>query len=108
MDAEFGHTDVPEWNEFYNAFIARYVPPDHDDQLERMFAKMRQRDTLLNYIEQWQVLESALNFSHVQINTSRKIMGFIEGMKERDNKYRVIQANPATLQVVFSIVHDIR
>ncbi len=34
-------------------------------------------------------------------------MGFIEGMKERDNKYRVIQANPATLQAVFSIVHDI-
>jgi hypothetical protein len=108
MDAEFGHTDVPEWNDFYNAVIARYVPPDHDDRLERMFAKMRQRDTLLNYIEQWQVLESALEFSHVHINTRRKIMGFIEGMKERDDKYRVIQAHPATLQAVFSIVHDIR
>ncbi len=69
MEAEFGHTDIPEWNEFYNTFIACYVPPYHDDLLERMFAKMRQRDTLLNCIEQWQVLESALNFSHVQINT---------------------------------------
>jgi hypothetical protein len=108
MDAEFGSTDVPEWDHFYERVVARYVPPDHDDRLERMFARMKQRDTLLNYIEQWQVLESALTFSHVQINTRRKIMGFIEGMKDRDDKYRVIQANPSSLQTVFDIVHDIR
>jgi hypothetical protein len=108
MDAEFGTTDVPKWREFYCAVIERYVPPDHDDRLERTFSKMRQRDTLLHYVEQWQVLDSALNFSEVHISNRRKVMSFVEGMKDREDKYKVLQEKPSTLKDVYTTVHNIR
>lgn len=108
MDAEFGDQDIPPWKDFSEALIERYVPPDHDDRLERMFKRMKQRDTLLHYIEQWQVLDSALTFSKIHISNRRKVSGFIEGMKDREDKYKVIHVKPATLKEVYSLVHDIR
>jgi hypothetical protein len=108
MDAEFGDQDVPPWKDFSAALIERYVPPDHDDRLERMFSRMKQRDTLLHYIEQWQVLDSALTFSKVHISNRRKVSGFIDGMKDRDDKYKVIHDQPETLKEVYNLVHAIR
>jgi hypothetical protein len=108
MDAEFGTEDVPAWELFYEAVVERYVPKDHDDRLERMFSRMKQRDTLLHYVEQWQVLDSALTFSHVQISNRRKISSFVEGMKEKEDKYKVLHDKPANLKDVYATIQEIR
>ena len=108
MDAEFGTDDTPGWDDFRRALYQRYIPPDHDERLERMFQRMKQRDTLLHYVEEWQVLEAALIFSHVQISKRRKVNCFVEGMKEREERYKVIEKDPHDLQEVFNIVHNIR
>ena len=88
--------------------VERWIPVDHDQRLKLMFQKMRQRDTLLHYVEQWQVLDSALTFSKVHIAGSRKILGFAQGMREQDERFKVIQEKPQTLADVYATVQAIR
>jgi hypothetical protein len=73
-----------------------------------MFQRMKQRDTLLHYVEEWQVLEAALVFSQVHISKRRKVNCFVEGMKEKEERYKVIEKDPQDLKEVFTIVHNIR
>ena len=108
MDAEFGEEDTPPWDTFYNAVVRRFVPPDHDDSMHKRFDRMRQRDTLLHYMEEWQVLSAALTFSKIRIAEPRKVAKFIEGMRDQEDRYKVIYHHPETLSEVFEVVHKIR
>jgi hypothetical protein len=59
-------------------------------------------------VEEWQVLEAALIFSQVHISKRRKVNCFVEGMKEKEERYKVIEKDPQDLKEVFNIVHNIR
>ena len=107
MDATFSEHNPP-WEHFAKAIVERWIPVDHDQRLELAFQRMKQRDTLLHYVEQWQILDSALTFSKVYIADSRKVLGFAQGMREQDERFKVIQEKPQTLAEVYAIVQAIR
>eukprot|EP00961_Rhodomonas_salina_P042225 567418-Rhodomonas_salina.1 len=61
MDGRFPvkvSTIIP-WPELHEAMIDRYLPPDHEIRLQLVFERTVQRTTLLEYVERFQVLDSA-------------------------------------------------
>ena len=108
MDAHFAHDDFPSWDQFSEAMISRWLPPDHDLRLELLFGRMRQRDTLQQYVESWQVLDSALTFSQVHMTDTRKVMQFVTGLRERDEKRYLLDRDPETLADLYQGVVRLR
>jgi hypothetical protein len=108
MDAEFADDDFPTWDRFERAMIDRWLPPDHDVRLNLVFDRMQQRDTLQNYVESWQILDAALKFSGVHIEPIRKVMQFIKGLRDKDEKRYLLEKDPETLADVYRWVVRLR
>eukprot|EP00961_Rhodomonas_salina_P157054 2114247-Rhodomonas_salina.1 len=74
MDGRFPvrvHSTIP-WPDLHSAMIERYLPPDHEIRLQLVFERTVQRTTLLKYVERFQVLDSAVNFSELVITDKNK------------------------------------
>eukprot|EP00961_Rhodomonas_salina_P238584 3224588-Rhodomonas_salina.1 len=74
MDGRFPAkaNSVITWLDLHNAMIDRYLPPDHEIRLQLVFEKTVQRTTLLEYVERFQVLDSAVQFSELVITDKNK------------------------------------
>eukprot|EP00961_Rhodomonas_salina_P113234 1523600-Rhodomonas_salina.1 len=48
------------WLELHTAMIDQYLPPDHEIRLQLVFERTVQCTTLLEYVERFQVLDSAV------------------------------------------------
>jgi hypothetical protein len=108
MDAEFADDDFPSWERFEQAMVELWLPPDHDVRINLVFDRMQQRDTLQNYVESWQILDAALKFSGVHIESIRKVMQFIKGLRDKDEKRYLLEKNPETLADVYRWVVRLR
>ena len=108
MDAEFADDDFPSWDRFEQAMVDRWLPPDHDVRINLVFDRMQQRDTLQNYVESWQILDAALKFSGVHIEPIRKVMQFIKGLRDKDEKRYLLEKDPETLADVYRWVVRLR
>ena len=108
MDAEFADDDFPSWERFEKAMVDRWLPPDHDVRINLVFDRMQQRDTLQNYMESWQILDAALKFSGVHIEPIRKVMQFIKGLRDKDEKRYLLEKDPETLADVYRWVVRLR
>eukprot|EP00961_Rhodomonas_salina_P047644 640102-Rhodomonas_salina.1 len=61
MDGRFPvrvHSTIA-WPDLHSAMMDRYLPPDHEIRLQLVFERTVQQTTLLEYIERFQVLDSA-------------------------------------------------
>ena len=102
MDAKFADDDFPTWDRFERAMMYyRSLPPDHDVRINLVFDLTQQRDTLQNYMETWQILDAALKFSGVHIELIRKVMQFIKGLRDKDEKRYLLEKDPETLADVY-------
>eukprot|EP00961_Rhodomonas_salina_P065761 883507-Rhodomonas_salina.1 len=64
--------DEPDWDVMREVMIERYLPPDHTMRLEIKFQTTVQPTTLLEYVERFQILDSALLFAKMIISDMRK------------------------------------
>eukprot|EP00961_Rhodomonas_salina_P280871 3794363-Rhodomonas_salina.1 len=52
-------TTVIPWPDLHDAMIDQYLPPDHEIRLQLVFERTVQCTTLLEYVERFQILDSA-------------------------------------------------
>eukprot|EP00961_Rhodomonas_salina_P237267 3207015-Rhodomonas_salina.1 len=74
MDARFPvriHTTI-QWSDLHSAMILRYLPPDHEIRLQLVFERTVQCTTLLEYVERFQILDSAVQFAELVITDKNK------------------------------------
>eukprot|EP00961_Rhodomonas_salina_P025488 343774-Rhodomonas_salina.4 len=100
--------DDPGWDELSSAMLVRYLPPDHTIRLQLMFQWMRQRRTLQQYVDQWQVLDTALKFAKHFIEDFLKVMKFVEGLREVDERRYLMDRDPETLEDLYAGVIRLR
>eukprot|EP00961_Rhodomonas_salina_P090692 1220262-Rhodomonas_salina.2 len=96
IDSLYSHS-IPSWDELRVALIKRYLPPDHVIRVELLFGKLQQRSTLMNYVEQFQVMDAALRFSEIEISNTRKVMQFLQGMREMEERQFLLERDPKSL-----------
>eukprot|EP00961_Rhodomonas_salina_P164785 2220427-Rhodomonas_salina.1 len=77
--------------------IERYLPPDHGISLKLVFVRTVQHTTLLEYVERWQVLDSALIFAELVIADIDKVFQFIQGLQKNEDRCFVLELNPENL-----------
>eukprot|EP00961_Rhodomonas_salina_P261888 3539595-Rhodomonas_salina.1 len=77
--------------------IERYLPPDHGICLKLVFVRTVQCTTLLEYVERWQVLDSALIFAELVIADIDKVFQFIQGLQKNEDGHFVLERNPENL-----------
>eukprot|EP00961_Rhodomonas_salina_P021484 288656-Rhodomonas_salina.1 len=74
MDGRFPvriHTTI-QWDDLHAAMILWYLPPDHNIHLQLVFERTVQRTTLLEYVERFQILNSAVQFAELVITDENK------------------------------------
>ena len=107
LDARFPTGD-PSWDRFTSAIIARYLPDDHDIRVELKFERIRQRSTLMDYVEQFQRIDSAMVLAKVQLSDRRKVLQFIKGIKAVDDRRFILEKNPKNLDETYRVVLTLR
>jgi hypothetical protein len=110
MDGTFLGTDgsEPTWKEVRAAMIERYLPVDHRIRLELVFQRTVQRTNLVEYVERFNVLDSALSFAQVRIEDQRKVLQFISGIKRLEERRFILDKSPSTLKEVYAAVVTLR
>lgn len=103
-NSKFQREQNPDWEDFKNALILRYLPPDHELRLEQIYEGIRQRSTLSQYVEAWQDLDSAMLFAQLIFKDSQKVMRFIKGMRDKEEQYKLHHARPRTLEEAYQEV----
>lgn len=106
MDACF--QDPPDWDELKEALINRYMPVDHKIQLELKFESLRESRGLEQYVETFQVADSALRLAEVSISDEKKVLQFVRGLEKEDDRRFILERRPASLKETYQAVVTLR
>eukprot|EP00961_Rhodomonas_salina_P114554 1541309-Rhodomonas_salina.4 len=82
----------PDWSVMREAMIECYLPPDHTMRLKIKFQTTIQCTTLLEFVERFQVLDSALLFAKMIINYMRKVL--VKGMAKVEDLLFILEHLP--------------
>eukprot|EP00961_Rhodomonas_salina_P223763 3025741-Rhodomonas_salina.1 len=81
--------------------IELYLPPDHEISLQLVFERTVQHTTLLKYVERFQVLDSAVNFSELVITDRIKVLQLIKGLQKNEDRHFILELNPEDQNQVY-------
>eukprot|EP00961_Rhodomonas_salina_P106255 1430961-Rhodomonas_salina.1 len=88
--------------------IERYLPPDHEIRLQLVFERTVQHTTLLEYVERFQVLNSAVHFSELVITDRNKVLQFLKGLQKHEDRRFILERNPTDLNQVYNCVNTLQ
>lgn len=108
MDAQYGVGAKPPWEDLQEEMKDRYLPADHDLQLESKFEKIWQQESLVEYVENFQVLVSAMIFAGVIKTEKRLILQFIKGLTQEEDRRFMAAREPQTLKATYKSVTMLR
>eukprot|EP00961_Rhodomonas_salina_P157245 2117046-Rhodomonas_salina.1 len=63
---------VIPWDDLSVAMVILYLPPDHNVRFKLVFERTVQRTTLLEYVERFQILDSAVQFAELVMSDEDK------------------------------------
>lgn len=106
MDACF--QDSPTWEELKEALVNRYMPVDHKIQLELKFESLRENRGLEQYVETFQVADSALLLAEVTISDEKKVLQFVRGLEKEDDRRFILERRPKNLKETYQTVVILR
>eukprot|EP00961_Rhodomonas_salina_P274911 3713868-Rhodomonas_salina.1 len=66
--------------------VMLYLPPDHNVRLQLVFERTVQRTTLLEYVERFQILDSAVQFAELVISDENKVLQFLKGLQKHEDR----------------------
>eukprot|EP00961_Rhodomonas_salina_P075984 1020026-Rhodomonas_salina.1 len=67
LDARFPDVNH-SWTVFTTAIVERYLPTDHDIRVELRFERFSKHTTLMDYVEQFQLVEAAMVLAKVHVS----------------------------------------
>lgn len=108
MDAQYSIGAKPSWEDLQEEMKDRYLPADHELQLESRFERTWQKGTLVEYVEKFQILVSAMKFAGVVKTEQRMILQFVKGMTEKDERRFMVAREPQTLKAMYKSVTMLR
>eukprot|EP00961_Rhodomonas_salina_P106924 1439801-Rhodomonas_salina.1 len=81
-------TTIIQWPDIHDAMIDWYLPADHEIRLQLVFERTVQRTTLLEYVERFQILDSAVQFSELVITDKNKVLQFLnlKGLQKPEDR----------------------
>eukprot|EP00961_Rhodomonas_salina_P300703 3940031-Rhodomonas_salina.1 len=88
MDGRFpvSTTTIIPWPVLHGAMVDRYLPPDHEIRLQLVFERTVQRTTLLEYMERFQILDSAVLFAGLALTDKNKVLQFLKGLQKHEDR----------------------
>jgi hypothetical protein len=108
MDVQFPESIAPPWDELVTELKARYLPPDHNLRLDMRLEATIQRRGLEEYVERFQTVDAALTLAGVNISNERKVITFLKGLREKEDRRFVISHRPANLKEAYQAVVALR
>ena len=108
LDAKYKGTLPDDWDKVEKTLRTRYMPFDHKVRIELRFDGLRQRSTLQAYMDEFQKVDAALSFAGVEIADERKVLIFIRGLRQGEDRRYILQQKCATLDAVYEAVIYLR
>ena len=65
LENRFLRDPMPQWEEATQALKSRYLPTDHVTRLLRKFVNTRQQQSLADYVDEYQILVSAMQLTGI-------------------------------------------
>ena len=108
FDTKFVGDPTPAWPDATTALTGRYLPIDHVARLVRKFAGIKQQRTLMDYMEKFQILISALQLASVEKSMVELVRQFIDGLKNYDDRIQMLTRRCDTLDDCYELATLIR
>ena len=89
------------------AMVNRYLPPDHNIRLKLVFERTVQRTTLLEYVERFQIVDSAVQFAELVISDEDKVLQFMKGLQKHEDRRFLLERFPKNLDEVYNCVNTL-
>eukprot|EP00961_Rhodomonas_salina_P038555 517927-Rhodomonas_salina.1 len=85
------------WDDLSVAMVMLYLPPDHNIRLQLVFERTVQRTALLEYVERFQILDSAVQFAELVISDENKVLQFLKGLQKPEDRRFLLERGPKNL-----------
>eukprot|EP00961_Rhodomonas_salina_P004806 65330-Rhodomonas_salina.1 len=105
MCTAFPSTLSPLWEELKEAITQCYMQANHSILLRRCLHNMRQKRGLGEYVEQFQQLDAALHLANMEVSDMDKVLTFIGGLKEIEDRGFVLNEKPQILAEAYAAVN---
>jgi hypothetical protein len=108
LDAKYKGNLPDDWEELEETLRLRYMPLDHKVRVEIRFDSLRQRSSLQAYVDEFQKVDAAFSFAQMEIAEERKVLVFIRGIKEREDRRYMMHERCHTLDECYEAAMYLR
>lgn len=107
-DHKYKGKNASDWETLVADLKSRWLPADHKIRVRIRFNGARQKGTLIEYVERFQALVVAVNEAGILLTEEDMVLQFIMGLTHDDDRQKLLQAKPSTLDAAYAIVDSIR
>ena len=88
---------LPKWDTVVEALKKRYLPTNHVPRLLRKFEQTRQARSLLGYVDEFQIVVSALQLVDIHKSEEELVRHFIDGLRNFEDRMNMLTQGVQTL-----------
>ena len=107
-DNRFLTVPIPDWEDVTVALKQRYLPTDHVPRLLRRFTQVRQIRSLLEYVDTFQVMVSAIEIAGITKSQEELIRQFIDGLKNFEDRVHMLTNRATNVEQCYEMAVLIR
>ena len=90
FENRFLRDPMPPWEEATLALKSRYLPTDHVTRLLRKFVNTRQQRSLADYVDEYQILVSAMQLTGINKSETELVRQFIDGLSVYEDRMNML------------------
>ena len=107
-DNKFLSDPTPRWEDVTDALKHRYLPRDHIPRLLRKFQQTRQLRSLMDYVDNFQIVVSAMELAGIVKSQEELIRQFIDGLKLFEDRVNMLTHKMKTINDCYELATLIR
>ena len=108
FDNRFLTDPTPNWELVTAALKDRYLPIDHIPRLLRKFQQVRQLRSLMDYVDTYQVMISALELSGVSKSQEELVRHFIDNLKHFEDRVAMLTHGVNSVESCYKLANLLR
>ena len=99
---------MPPWEEATLALKSRYLPTDHVTRLLRKFVNTRQQRSLADYVDEYQILVSAMQLTGINKSETELVRQFIDSLSVYEDRMNMLVRKLDNMEEAYELATMIR
>ena len=108
FENRFLRDPMPPWEEATLALKSRYLPTDHVTRLLRKFVNTRQQRSLADYVDEYQILVSAMQLTGINKSETELVCQFIDSLSVYEDRMNMLVRKLDNMEEAYELATMIR